>query len=124
MNDAGAVLMNANDNVATALTDLPAGVRVIIRSKLGQEERIVLTAEEIPFGHKVAVRSIREGEQVFKYGHSIGETTSDIATGQLVHVHNSQQYSRTRFYSRAANRARSLGGSSTPADFCFALSLA
>ncbi len=80
--------MNANDNVATALTDLPAGVRVIIRSKLGQEERIVLTAEEIPFGNKVAVRSIREGEQVFKYGHSIGEATSDIATGQLVHVHN------------------------------------
>jgi altronate dehydratase small subunit len=84
----GAILMNSNDNVATSLTDLIAGCRVIIRSKLGHEERIVIAAEDIPFGHKIAIRTIDLGEDIVKYGHRIGEATAPIAAGQHVHVHN------------------------------------
>ena len=44
--------------------------------------------EYIPAGHKVALRDIRSGETVLKYGYPIGEATADIPAGALVHTHN------------------------------------
>lgn len=42
----------------------------------------------IPFGHKVALREIRSGEPIIKYGVPIGVATNDISPGMHVHVHN------------------------------------
>ena len=42
----------------------------------------------VPRGHKVALRDIAAGEQVHKYGQSIGVATRDIAAGDHVHTHN------------------------------------
>ncbi len=39
-------------------------------------------------GHKYACRDIRKGEQVIKYGFSIGIATADITDGEHVHSHN------------------------------------
>ena len=41
-----------------------------------------------PRGHKVALRPIRKGESVIKYGFPIGHATQDIAEGEWVHSHN------------------------------------
>lgn len=41
-----------------------------------------------PRGHKIALRSIAEGEPVMKYGFPIGRATQDIAEGEWVHSHN------------------------------------
>lgn len=72
------------DNVATALTVIPKGAFLLF----GEGEEVMLEAEEeIPRGHKVAVRFIKKGEAVIKYGVSIGEATEDIRTGQWVHLH-------------------------------------
>lgn len=49
---------------------------------------VVLESATIPFGHKVALRDIKKGENIIKYGHPIGHATSDIARGEWVHVHN------------------------------------
>jgi len=77
-----ALVISAADNVATALEPLDAGRTV----RLGS---VTLTvAEAIPRGHKVALRAIRAGEQVIKYGSPIGSASSDIATGAHVHTHN------------------------------------
>ena len=43
---------------------------------------------EIPRFHKVALRDIAEGEDVFEYGEVIGHASQPIAKGELVHVHN------------------------------------
>lgn len=43
---------------------------------------------EIPAGHKVALRDIKKGENVVKYGFPIGHATTDIAKGDWVHTHN------------------------------------
>ena len=43
---------------------------------------------EIPAGHKVALRDIKKGENVIKYGFPIGHATTDIAKGDWVHTHN------------------------------------
>ena len=39
-------------------------------------------------GHKYAVRAIRQGEFVIKYGMPIGRAAADIAIGEHVHTHN------------------------------------
>ncbi len=39
-------------------------------------------------GHKYAVRAIKKGENVIKYGNPIGHATEDIAVGAHVHTHN------------------------------------
>ena len=45
-------------------------------------------APGIPFGHKVALRSMAPGDPVLKYGVIIGRATQPIAEGEHVHVHN------------------------------------
>ena len=39
-------------------------------------------------GHKYALRDIKAGENVIKYGNPIGHATCDIKTGEHVHSHN------------------------------------
>ena len=48
----------------------------------------VVLQQDIPFGHKVALRDIRAGENIVKYGYPIGHATQDIAMGSHVHSHN------------------------------------
>ncbi|PTX53978.1 D-altronate dehydratase [Melghirimyces profundicolus] len=51
------------------------------------EVTITLT-EEIPAGHKVALKPIRSEEDVLKYGHVIGRAKREIRPGEWVHTHN------------------------------------
>jgi len=43
---------------------------------------------DIPAGHKYALRDIKEGETVIKYGQIIGRAKCDIKEGEWVHTHN------------------------------------
>lgn len=42
----------------------------------------------IPIGHKVALKALKKGETVIKYGEDIGCMVADSAMGEHVHVHN------------------------------------
>ncbi len=44
--------------------------------------------DDIPRGHKFALRAIAEGEKVLKYGAVIGVATQPIARGAHIHTHN------------------------------------
>lgn len=44
--------------------------------------------QNIPAGHKYALRAIQSGEYIIKYGEIIGRATQDIAEGEWVHSHN------------------------------------
>lgn len=53
------------------------------------DERISVTSrDDVPLGHKIALRDIKSGETVLKNGHDIGKAVADIATGGHVHVQN------------------------------------
>nr|WP_236783360.1 altronate dehydratase family protein [Arthrobacter dokdonellae] len=43
---------------------------------------------DVPRGHKIALRDVSAGDQVHKYGQSIGLATRPIKRGEHVHTHN------------------------------------
>ena len=81
-----ALTLNEEDNVATAITPLEPGQSVAV--PVGKERIEVKIRDPIPFAHKFAINDIVDGGSVVKYGHDIGAATSEIRTGQHVHVHN------------------------------------
>lgn len=76
------IRIHPSDNVAVALEPIEGGTLVEV------EGTSVQTLENIPQGHKVALRDIRKGENIIKYGFPIAHALSDISAGQWVHTHN------------------------------------
>jgi hypothetical protein len=74
--------LHREDNVAMALTDFAAGNVVQIN---GSE---IVLKDSVEYGHKFAVRDIREGQPIIKYAERIGVAGQDISAGEHVHVHN------------------------------------
>lgn len=83
-----AIRINAADVVAVALQPLSKGTQVVLEAMDNVPETTVTLQEDITAGHKFAIRQIKKGEPVIKYGYPIGEATEDIAAGKHVHTHN------------------------------------
>lgn len=70
------------DNVAVALHPIKKGEEVTAGG-------ITVTAlEDIPQGHKIALKPIKNGENIIKYGFAIGHATADAEAGAWMHTHN------------------------------------
>ena len=76
------IRIHQNDNVAVALEDIPAGSHVTVDGK------DYTVAQDIPFGHKMALEDRKTGDMVVKYGCPIGHTTTDVPAGSWLHSHN------------------------------------
>ncbi len=76
------IKINQEDNVAVALRPIAKG------ETLTAGDVSVTVLEEIPQGHKVALKPVKAGEEVIKYGFRIGFAKEDIEAGGWVHVHN------------------------------------
>jgi altronate hydrolase len=70
--------LRADDDVAVALQPLTRGTTV---------EQVV-TAVDVPRGHKIALRDLPTGSLVHKYGHVIGMTSAPVRAGEHVHTQN------------------------------------
>lgn len=76
------------DNVATIFANgITDGTEVEVRDKKGNAETVKVIGD-VPYGHKIAVKDIKKGELIMKYGEEIGIATKDIVKGEYVHVHN------------------------------------
>jgi len=76
------IQVHNNDNVVVALQDLEKGTSLSVNGN-----SIELT-EDVGRGHKVALINLEQGQEVYKYGYSIGYACSDIQIGDWVHTHN------------------------------------
>ena len=76
------IRIHKDDNVAVALKPLPQDTS----HHVGEYD--VTLIEEIPQGHKFALKDIRAGEPVIKYGFRIGIAKEDIKKGTWIHTHN------------------------------------
>ena len=79
-----AFVISEKDNVATALQALEPGEIKLLGEAPAPS---VAAAQSVPKGHKLALRDIRAGENIIKYGIPIGHATADIAAGSWVHLH-------------------------------------
>jgi (2R)-sulfolactate sulfo-lyase subunit alpha len=78
--------------------DDSVGVVVVEGVKSGQEltgwimdqdkEIKVHAKNDIPIGHKLAIRELKANETVVKYGVDIGRAVAAIKVGEHAHVHN------------------------------------
>jgi (2R)-sulfolactate sulfo-lyase subunit alpha len=74
------------------------GVVVVEGVKSGQplsgwimedDKDVAVTAKnDIPIGHKIALKDYQPGDTVIKYGVDIGKVVQPIAKGAHAHVHN------------------------------------
>ena len=56
---------------------------------MDQDKMIEFKAiNDIPIGHKLAVRPIANGDTIIKYGIDIGKAVANIGAGEHAHVHN------------------------------------
>ena len=74
--------INPADNVAVAITALPAGEKLTVDGK-----EITLN-ENIPAGHKFALKDFAEGENVIKYGYPIGHARKAQKQGDWMNENN------------------------------------
>lgn len=91
-----ALKVNDKDNVATIFANgLPMVPKLRSATKKGNAETVTVIGD-VPYGHKIAVRDIKKGELINKYGEEIGIATKDIKKGEYVHVHNLDSMLRPR----------------------------
>ena len=70
------------DSVAVAIQPVAKGETLSVGG-------VTVTAlEDIPAGHKIALKNIREEEPVIKYGYQIGAAKHEIRQGEHVHTDN------------------------------------
>ena len=74
------IIIHPDDSVAVALREYHTGDTV---NDLG-----LTLQNDIPAGHKIALRPIKKGQPVLKYGMPIGAAAEDIPAGAHVHTHN------------------------------------
>ena len=76
------IRINEKDNAALCVTDIRAG------EELTADGIKIVSAEDIPAGHKIALCDIPAGEKVIKYGNPIGHAARDIKKGEHIHTHD------------------------------------
>ena len=74
--------INPDDNVVVAIQDLKKGSQITVEGKA------IRLAEDVPAGHKVALKDFAEGENVVKYGYPIGHAQRAIKCGEWVNENN------------------------------------
>ncbi len=80
--DEWAVLLRPDDDVAVLKRPLKAG------DELASKTHRLVANGLIPAGHKIAVRSLEDGQPVRKYGQTIGFAQGNIRAGDHIHTHN------------------------------------
>lgn len=81
-----ALMMEETDNVVTCVTEIKKGDAVVYRSC--GEYHTVTAQEDIPYCHKIALIPFAEGDEVVKYGETIGKAVRAIGEGCLVDHRN------------------------------------
>ena len=83
------VLHDAKDTVAVVVVEgVKAGAA--LNGWIMDEDRMInlQALQDIPIGHKVALKDMAVGDTVWKYGIDMGKVVAPIQTGQHAHVHN------------------------------------
>ena len=83
------VLHDAKDTVAVVVVEGVKAGMAMTGWIMDEDRTITVQAkQDIPIGHKVALKDMAPGDTVIKYGIDMGKVVAPIQTGQHAHVHN------------------------------------
>lgn len=83
------VLHDPGDSVAVVVVEGVKAGQTLTGLILDEDRTITLgCTQDIPLGHKVALKDMSVGDTVIKYGVDIGRVVAPIKAGQHAHVHN------------------------------------
>lgn len=83
------VLHDAEDTVAVVVVEGVKAGMALNGWIMDENKTMTLTArQDIPIGHKIALKDMAVGDTVIKYGIDMGKVVAPIAVGQHAHVHN------------------------------------
>ena len=83
------VVHDENDSVGVVVVEGVAAGQALTGWVMDQDREMAFrAAEDIPIGHKLAIKPLKTGDTVIKYGVEIGRVVADIALGAHAHVHN------------------------------------
>jgi (2R)-sulfolactate sulfo-lyase subunit alpha len=83
------VLHDPGDSVAVVVVEGVKAGQMLTGLVLDQNRTISLSCtQDIPLGHKVALKDMNVGDTVIKYGVDMGKVVAPIKAGQHAHVHN------------------------------------
>lgn len=83
------VLHDAKDTVAVVVVEGVKTGDALTGWIMDEDKTIQINAkQDIPIGHKIAIRNMATGDTVLKYGIDMGRVVAPIEVGQHAHVHN------------------------------------
>ena len=83
------VLHDARDTVAVVVVEGVKAGTPMTGWIMDEDRTLDLQArQDIPIGHKVALKDMAAGDTVIKYGVDIGKVVQPIRKGDHAHVHN------------------------------------
>ena len=80
------VVINEKDTVATVTSPVKDGDE--IRYRINGTDYCIKAVTDIQVYHKTALKDIKKGEVIYKYGCKIGYALADIKAGEHVHTWN------------------------------------
>lgn len=83
------VVHEDGDSVGTVVVEGVKAGDKLVGWVMEQDQTVTLqTVSAIPIGHKIALKDLKEGDTVIKYGTDIGRVVAPIKVGEHLHVHN------------------------------------
>ena len=83
------VLHDADDSVAVVVVEGVKAGNALTGWVMDDDQTVSLNArQDIPIGHKVALKDMAAGDTVVKYGIDMGKVVAPIKAGEHAHVHN------------------------------------
>jgi (2R)-sulfolactate sulfo-lyase subunit alpha len=77
------------DTVGVVVVEgLEAGTEMLCVVTHDNSDFRLVARQAVPIGHKVALRDLKPGDTVIKYGQDIGRIVANVLEGEHVHVHN------------------------------------
>ena len=77
------------DNVGVVVVEgLTAGTAMLGVITQTDDTLKLKAKDDVPIGHKVALKPLKKGDTVIKYGEDIGRMIADVGVGEHVHVQN------------------------------------
>lgn len=83
------LIHDRRDNVGVVVVEnLTAGTNMLCVITEDNSEIHACSNQDVPIGHKIALKDLAVGDTVIKYGEDIGKVVAAIRKGDHVHTHN------------------------------------